>query len=132
MYALQRRDWIGVLGDNRVRTLLADDSFWRDLFAVRWESVLDAPPGTHVSPRTPTPKPYSMPPELPPDRQVKVGSSSLAKVVLKRGTVLRGVIMRDDADGITLNVVMDGGVISMDIGKDEIASIKRTNLRQLR
>jgi uncharacterized membrane protein required for colicin V production len=128
--ALRRGDWIGVFGNNRVRTLLSDESFWRDLFAVKWESTLgDAKIPLRVR-LSPTPKPYSMPPELPPERQVEVGASSLAKVVLKRGTVLRGVITREDANGITLNILMNGGAISMDIGKGEIERIERTDLRR--
>lgn len=133
MGALQRRDWLAVLGNSRVRALLADEAFWRALSSISWESALDGvetPLRARLSPLKPTPKPYFMPPELPPDRQVKVGSSSLAKVVLKRGTVLRGVITRDDENGITLNVLMNGGAISMDINRGEIERIERAELRQ--
>ena len=69
-------------------------------------------------------------PELPPERRVNVGSPSLAKVILKRGTVLRGVITREDAAVVTLNVLMNGGAISMDISRAEIERIERADFRQ--
>ena len=127
--AFQRQDWIGVFGNSRVRALLADEKFWHDLSSVKWESALGKD-GAPSWMRATAPAHPSILPELPPERRVNVGSPSLAKVILKRGTVLRGVITREDAAVVTLNVLMNGGAISMDISRAEIERIERADFRQ--
>ena len=125
--ALNRRDLISILNNNRVRALLSDETFWRDFSSVKWEMALEkgkTPSEVHWPSLTPPAVPFPMLPELPAESQVKVEPSALSRVVLKTGAVIQGAITKEDPEVITLDVFVSGGVITMSVSRREIERIE--------
>lgn len=125
--ALNRRDWLDVLSDVRVRALLADESFWRDFSSVRWESTCEkdkTPSEVHWPSLTPSPAPAHMAPELHGESRLKVEPPVLSRVVLKTGAVIEGAITKEDPEAVTIDVFVSGGVITMSVSRREIERIE--------
>jgi len=122
---LKRRNWIGALGDPRTRSLIADETFWRSFFAVRWEAALEKPqPTPTASPPLPPPIPEptaTLAPTLTPTRETP---KDVSTVWLKSGSTLQGRVLRRDSEGISMEVLLDGGTMSMSIASDEIERIE--------
>ena len=127
--AMSRRDWISVLGDNRVRALLADETFRRDFSSVRWEMALEkveTPVEVHVPGLIPRPPPVQVSPETRTENRLRSEPSGLSRVVLKTGAVLHGAITKENPEGITIDVFVNGGVITMSVPRREIERMEST------
>jgi len=133
--AMSRRDLISVLGDNRVRALLADETFWRDFSSVRWEMALEkqkTPIEVSSPGLTPRQAPVPVSPETRTENRMRLGPPGLSRVVLKTGAVLHGAITKENPEGITIDVFVNGGVITMSVPRREIERMESTDSTRTR
>ncbi len=121
--ALGRGDWMALLGNARVRALLADGAFWSDLSSVKWEMALKkGKPQSEV--HWPSLAPAPVLPELPVENRAEAGRPAPSRIVLKSGAVIKGVIKKEEPDAITLDIFVSGGVITLSVGRAEIERIE--------
>jgi uncharacterized membrane protein required for colicin V production len=125
--AMIQGHWITVLRDERLRALAADRAFWRDFSSVKWEVALEKtemPVEVHRPALTPVPPHSPAPAETRAGNHLGPEPPTISRVILKTGAALQGTIAKEDADGITLDMIVEGGVITMSVARDEIERIE--------
>lgn len=120
--AVRRGDVVSVVMDRRLYALAADESFRRDFISVGWEAAIE--PQAGAPPLTSLPAPPLAVPAATPVMENPPGAAALSTVILKRGTALRGAIVSEDADGVVVDVSLDGGVIRTLVSREEIDRIE--------
>lgn len=117
--ALQYGDWLAVARNKNLLDLAADETFWRDLCAVKWEQALEKPPPA-VGPVA-GPSAAQAPRTLISTTETTPATST---IILKNGATLKGKITGEDADTIDVELSMGDGEIRMTLKKDEVEGIK--------
>ena len=120
--AVKEKDWAAIVMDRRFQDLAADESFWHDCLAVRWEKALEKPALSVELPKAvaiPSPTVVASP---TPPAEIQPAFST---VILKRGTSLKGKIVSEDAGTVVMDVFLNGGVIRMNLLREEVERIER-------
>ncbi|MCX6355524.1 MAG: CvpA family protein [Candidatus Aureabacteria bacterium] len=119
--AVKKRDWAAIVMDRRFQDLAADESFWHDFAAVRWEKALEKPALNVEHPKiVAVPSPTVVASPTPP---VEI-QPAISTVILKRGTALKGKIVSEDAGTVVMDVFLNGGVIRMNLLREEVERIE--------